>query len=231
MVAIEHVVVAGEVAGHAGIQEDGAVFAVIAVQVVVEVILVVAVVGDGVADGGTGAVNVADDVVVVALPPAQVDALGAGLALDLPLEVGPGLGDHGGGVRLRGHSGGQVLHGGKGLQQGHGLGRGGGGNGFGRGGGGGVGGQQVQRHAEDQRQQRGEDAVFHIWSSPLLSVWEYTMEILYAYRRASVKLLRGKNIKRGRFYTRFDKKTPAVYTASQGRCNKRQAVSHSPERG
>ena len=149
MVAIEHVVVAGEVAGHAGVQEDGAVFAVIAVQIVVEVILVVAVVGDGVADGGAGAVDVADDVVVVALPPAQVDALGAGLALDLPLEVGPGLGDHGGGVRLRGHSGGQVLHGGKGLQQGHGLGRGGGGNGFGRGGGDGVGGQQVQRYAED----------------------------------------------------------------------------------
>ena len=29
----------------------------------------------------------------------------------------------------------------------------------------------------------------------------------------------------------FDKKPPAVYTASQGRCNKRQAVSHSPDRG
>ena len=137
--------------------------------------------------GVPGAVNVADDVVVVALPPAQVDALGAGLALDLPLEVGPGLGDHGGGVRLRSHSGGQVLHGGKGLQQGHGLGRCGGGNGFGRGGGDGVGGQQVQRHAEDQRQQRGEDAVFHIWSSPLLSVWEYTMEILYLHEWCIVK--------------------------------------------
>ena len=62
--------------GHAGIQKDGAVFAVIAVQVVVQVVHVVAVVGDGVADGRAGAVYVADDVVIVALPPAQIDTLG-----------------------------------------------------------------------------------------------------------------------------------------------------------
>ena len=29
----------------------------------------------------------------------------------------------------------------------------------------------------------------------------------------------------------FDRKSPVVYTMPQGRCNERQAVSHSPERG
>ena len=121
-----------------------------------EVVFVVAVVGDGIADGGAGAVHVADDVIVVALPPAEVDAHGAALPLhgqtDLGLQVGEIIG-----VR-QGGGGDQLRRGGDGVQEGGKLRRSFGGDGLRRGG---VSCQQVQRCADQQRQHRGDNTVFH----------------------------------------------------------------------
>ena len=81
-----------------------------------QVVHVVAVVGDGVADGRAGAVYITDDVVIVALPPAQIDPLGPllpfGLLLHLRLPFRQS-------VILRGEGGGEPQRAvGHGLQHG-----------------------------------------------------------------------------------------------------------------
>ena len=73
VVAVQHIALCAEIPRRPGVQKDGAVLAVIAVQIVMQVVFVVAIIGDRIADGRSRTVHVADDVGIAGLPPAQVD--------------------------------------------------------------------------------------------------------------------------------------------------------------